>query len=91
MIVDYKEVAKIWETQKPIRSGKAIWSAIADAINKQIPCKPILETKDLMNKPIIHISYSCPRCKVSINDVLESPYSYCMKCGQAIDKGELNH
>ena len=26
-----------------------------------------------------------------INDVLESPYSYCMKCGQAIDKGDLNH
>ena len=64
---------------------------ILQALEKQIPCKPIKETEDLIGRPIEHIAYSCPRCKVSVNDVIESPYTYCMKCGQAIDKSNLDH
>ena len=65
--------------------------AMIEALEKQMPCKPIKETEDLIGRPIKHTSYSCPRCKVSINDVIESPYTYCMKCGQAIDKSNLDH
>ena len=60
--------------------------AMIEALEKQIPKKPIKETEDLIGRPIKHTAYSCPRCKVSVNDVIESPYKYCMKCGQAIDK-----
>ena len=65
--------------------------AMIEALEKQIPKKPIKETEDLIGRPIEHTSYSCPRCKVSIEDVIESPYTYCMKCGQAIDKSNLDH
>lgn len=56
------------------------------ALEKQIPQEPIIETNDITGRPLKHISYACPRCKVSVNDLINSPYCYCSKCGQAIRK-----
>lgn len=91
MIVDYEKILEFWESQKPVRNGKTYWLAIAEAIEKQIERKPILEENDIVGRPINHISYSCPRCKVSVNKLIDSPYCYCNKCGQAIDKSKMNH
>lgn len=91
MIIDYKDVLEYWGTQKPIRSGKTLYIAIEDAIEKQIEREPIIETVDIIGRPLKHISYACPRCKVSVNSLIDSPYCYCSKCGQAIDKSKMNH
>lgn len=63
-----------------------------EALEKQIPKEPIIKTIDvvgiLVGIPLKH-NYFCPRCKVSINNLIGSPYHYCNKCGQAIDKSKL--
>jgi len=89
MIIDYKIILEKWIEQKPIRSGKTVWSAIIDSIEKQIEKEPILETTDVIGRPLNHISYACLRCKVSVNELINSPYCYCSKCGQAIDKRKI--
>lgn len=91
LIIDYREVLDYWGTQRPIRSGKTLHIAIGEAIEKQIEKEPIVETTDVIGRPLKHIRYSCPRCKVSVNHLIDSPYCYCNKCGQAIDKSKINH
>lgn len=91
MIINYKDVLDYWETQKPIRSGKTLHAAIGEAIGKQIGKEPMIKTTDIMGRPLKRISYACPRCGVSVNNLIDSPYYYCNKCGQAIDKSKINH
>lgn len=75
-MTDYKEILNYWGKQKPIRNGKAVWLAIADAITKQIPTKAILKGN------IFH----CPRCNFAIGDIKEKSHrfcpKYCSNCGQ---------
>lgn len=78
MIINYEDILSEWEKQRPVRAGKTFWIAIADAIEKQIARKPYKES-------------SCPRCRVDIRDIINSPYCYCNKCGQKIDKQQDNH
>lgn len=53
-------------------------------IEKQIPKKPIIKTNDFNNKV-----YECPNCRIDIEHVIFSPYMYCHKCAQKIDKSEV--
>ena len=68
-------------------SEMAEFKALAiDAIEKQIPKKPIKWTKiATLNKSPVAISwestYCCPRCKSN----LVSQYKYCPQCGLEID------
>lgn len=62
---------------------------LVEALSKQKPMSPIKETTDIIGRPINHIAYACPRCGVSINSLLETPYCYCRKCGQFIDRSEI--
>lgn len=78
MIINYEDILSKWEEQKPIRAGKTYWLAIAESIEKQIARKPFREVE-------------CPRCRINIEDLLHSPYCYCNKCGQKIDKSKINH
>ena len=55
---------------------------IIEALEKQIPKKPIIKT-NAYNKKF----YECPNCRIDIEDVIFSPYKYCRKCGQHIDWG----
>lgn len=91
MVIDYIAVLKYWDTQRPVRNGKILYAAIGEAIEKQIKKEPIIETLDVMGRPLKNIAYACPRCKVSVNNLIDSPYCYCNKCGQAIDKTKMNH
>lgn len=68
MTVDYKEIAKAWDEQKPSgrSGGKSFWLAIRTAIEKQIPKKPSLNNRRIQcvnghNLPIQHYKY-CPFC-----------------------------
>lgn len=43
MTVDYKDIVKAWDSQKPSgrSNGKSFWFAVKVAVEKQIPKKPI--------------------------------------------------
>lgn len=89
MVINYKDVLEFWSTQKPIRSGKTLHLAIGEAIEKQIERPPIVVESDIWGRPYVKKIYCCPRCRVSVNEVIDSPYIYCHKCGQAIDKSSI--
>ena len=103
MVLDYRDIAKAWDEQKPIgrRDGKAFWLAIKTAIEKQIPQKPRIEsTKEV---PITHnlgrlLYFYCPRCGkfiVGLYDTdkkrgggISQKLNGCSNCLQAIDFSE---
>ena len=71
MTVDYKDVAKAWDEQKPSgrSGGKSFWLAVRIAIEKQIPRK------------MEH--YQCPDCRHYFED--GEPHKYCPCCGQRLE------
>lgn len=71
MTVDYKDVAKAWDSQKPSgrSNGKTFWLAVRVAIEKQIPKK--------MER------YQCPECRHYFED--GEPHKYCPCCGQRLE------
>lgn len=71
MTVDYKDVAKVWDSQKPSgrSNGKSFWLAVRIAIEKQIPKK--------MER------YQCPECRHYFED--GEPHKYCPCCGQRME------
>ena len=71
MTVDYKDVAKAWDSQKPSgrSNGKSFWLAVRIAIEKQIPKK--------MER------YQCPDCRHYFED--GEPHKYCTCCGQRLE------
>lgn len=72
-------------------------NAIADALRKQIPMKPIFVDTRFRNHGrrisdgcSLAECYKCPNCKSHIFHVFDSEH-YCIHCGQALDwrkKGE---
>ncbi len=70
MTVDYKDIAKAWDSQKPSgrSNGKSFWLAVRIAIEKQIPKK--------MER------YQCPDCRHYFED--GEPHKYCPCCGQRL-------
>lgn len=71
MTVDYKDIAKAWDSQKPSgrSNGKSFWFAVRVAIEKQIPKK--------MER------YQCPDCRHYFED--GEPHKYCPCCGQRLE------
>lgn len=71
MTIDYKDVAKAWDSQKPSErsNGKSFWLAVRVAIEKQIPKK--------MER------YQCPECRHYFED--GEPHKYCPCCGQRLE------
>lgn len=55
---------------------------IKEALEKQIPIKPIIKTNAYNHK-----FYKCPNCGIDIENVMYSPYVYCHKCGQKLNWG----
>lgn len=77
MTVDYKEIAKAWDEQKPSgrSGGKSFWLAIRTAIEKQIPKKPLHNGANW---------YRCPNgCEVR-KKAFEKDW-HCPNCGQKLD------
>lgn len=104
MVIDYKDILKAWDSQKPVRSGKAFWLAIRTAIEKQIPQKPRIETTK--DRPITHnlgrlLYFHCPRCGKFIVGLYETDtirgggiskkLNGCSGCLQAIDFTEWQY
>nr|UWG78516.1 MAG: hypothetical protein [Bacteriophage sp.]DAV58974.1 MAG TPA: Transcription factor S-II (TFIIS) [Bacteriophage sp.] len=72
MVLDYREISKAWDEQKPIggrSGGKSFWLAIKIAIEKQIPQKPRIETTKEVPKT---------------NNLGRLLYFYCPRCGKFI-------
>ena len=56
-----------------------------DAIEKQIPQKPIGEYRSVLH-------YICPNCNCTVKLYYDSPiFPYCKHCGQAIDWSEVKN
>ena len=63
---------------------KAIEIAV-DAIEKQIPQKPIGEYRSVLH-------YICPNCNCTVKLYYDSPkFPFCKHCGQAIDWSEVEN
>ena len=104
MVIDYKDILKAWDSQKPVRNGKAFWLAIKAAIEKQIPMKPqIVTTKEV---PTTHnlgrlLAFHCPVCGKFIVGMYETDpergggisqqLNGCSNCLQAIDFTEWKY
>lgn len=65
------------------REMKAVAMGV-EALEKQIPKKPIIKTNAYNHK-----FYECPNCGIDIEHVIFSPYLYCHKCAQKIEKAEV--
>lgn len=61
-----------------------------DALDKQIPKKPIATTKEKRSLGEYDDWQSCPRCKMSFGYCTrKNEVTFCPKCGQAIDWSEV--
>lgn len=106
MKIDYAEILKAWDEQKPLgrRGGKTFWLAIKTAIEKQIPVRPRIETTKEV--PITHnmgrmLYFYCPRCGKFVCGIYETDpqrgggihenMNGCHRCLQAIDFSEWKH
>ena len=58
------------------------------AIEKQIPLKPQLESDGYSDGELVYDTWICPKCgedyEIDFHD-----YKYCPECGQRIDRGEI--
>jgi hypothetical protein len=63
---------------------------ILEALEKQIPKKPIATTKEKRSLGEYDDWQSCPRCKTTFGYCTrKDEVTYCPKCGQAIDWSEI--
>ena len=61
---------------------------VKDAVNKQIPLKPQLESDGYSDGELVDDTWICPKCgedyEIDFHD-----YKYCPECGQRIDRGDI--
>ena len=61
---------------------------VKDAVNKQIPLKPQLESDGYSDGELVYDTWICPKCgedyEIDFHD-----YKYCPECGQRIDRGDI--
>lgn len=62
-----------------MRISKECYKLIIEALEKQIPKKPIFESDQTSPFGVDDVPY-CPSCRCDLPEV-----SYCEKCGQALD------
>ena len=62
-----------------MRISKECYKLIIEALEKQIPKKPICESVQISPFGVDDVPY-CPSCRCDLPEV-----SYCEKCGQALD------
>lgn len=62
-----------------MRISKECYKLIIEALEKQIPKKPIFESGQTSPFGVDDVPY-CPSCRCDLPEV-----SYCEKCGQALD------
>ena len=62
-----------------MRISKDCYKLIIEALEKQIPKKPIFESEQTSPFGVDDVPY-CPSCRCDLPEV-----SYCEKCGQALD------
>ena len=62
-----------------MRISKDCYKLIKEALEKQIPKKPIFESEQTSPFGVDDVPY-CPSCRCDLPEV-----SYCEKCGQALD------
>ena len=62
---------------------------VKDAVNKQIPLKPQLESDGYSDGELVYDTWICPKCgedyEIDCHD-----YKYCPECGQRIDWSEID-
>ena len=62
-----------------MRISKDCYKLIIEALEKQIPKKPIFESEQTSPFGVDDVPY-CPSCRCDLPEV-----NYCEKCGQALD------
>ena len=62
-----------------MRISKECYKLIIEALEKQIPKKPIFESEQTSPFGVDDVPY-CPSCRCDLPEA-----SYCEKCGQALD------
>lgn len=70
--------------------GKRIYptlKAAKEALEKQIPKKPIITNDGFFNGQPIYDTWGCPNCG-KVNETDFEDYEYCPICGQALDWGD---
>lgn len=66
-----------------------VFKASIEALEKQIPQKPILEADGYYNGELVYDTWYCPSCNADY-DTEHERHDYCPKCGQAIDWSEVD-
>ena len=61
---------------------------VKDAVDKQIPLKPQLESDGYSDGELVYDTWICLKCgedyEIDCHD-----YKYCPECGQRIDRGDI--
>ena len=68
-----------------MRISKDCYKSIINALEKQIPKKPIPIYSNLY--PFHLVTHKCPNCKTDDLGNNEYRFNYCEECGQALDWG----
>ena len=58
------------------------------AIEKQIPLKPQLESDGYSDGELVYDTWICPKCGEDY-EIDSHDYNYCPECGQRIDRGDI--
>ena len=61
--------------------------AAKEALEKQMPKKPIITIDGFFNGQPIYDTWGCPTCG-KVNETDFEDYEYCPICGQALDWGD---
>lgn len=60
---------------------------VIEAVEKQIPKKPVLEADGYADGMLVYDIWRCPNCDAAY-EVDYDDYDYCPECGQKIDRSE---
>ena len=68
--------------------GFSVITIALEALEKQIPKKPQLESDGYSDGELVYDTWICPKCgedyEIDCHD-----YKYCPECGQRIDRGDI--
>ena len=72
--------------------NKELSEMIDEAVERQIPKKPIYQADGYSDGELVYDTWLCPNCDTAYEVDIDE-YNYCPNCGQAIDwseEGEQN-
>lgn len=63
---------------------------LKDAVNKQIPLKPQLESDGYSDGELVYDTWICPKCGEDYEIEDCDDYKHCPNCGQKIDWSDID-